>query len=261
MKLNIAYPSLGLQKLVDIDDEKKLLPFFEKRIGAEVPGDSIGEEFKGYVFRITGGNDKQGFPMMQGILVNHRVRLLFKAGMKCYRPRRTGEKKRKSVRGAIVGPDISVLSLVVVKKGSNDIPGLTDSERPRRLGPKRASKIRRLFNLTPEQDVCKFVVRRQIEGKKNTKAPKIQRLITKTRLQRKRRVASLKKKQVIASRAAVQEFKEQMHQHKMAKKAHKHAHAPVVKAPAPAVKAAPAKTKAAAAPVVAKKDAKKPSKK
>lgn len=257
MKLNIAYPSLGLQKLVDIDDEKKLLPFFEKRIGAEVPGDSIGEEFKGYVFRITGGNDKQGFPMMQGILVNHRVRLLFKAGMKCYRPRRTGEKKRKSVRGAIVGPDISVLSLVVVKKGANDIPGLTDSERPRRLGPKRASKIRRLFNLTPEQDVCKFVVRRQIEGKKNTKAPKIQRLITKTRLQRKRRVASLKKKQVIASRAALQAFKEQMHQHKMNKRAqHKHAHAPAVKTPTPAKAAKPAAT-----PVVAKKDTKKTSKK
>lgn len=26
----------------------------------EVPADSIGDEWKGYVFRITGGNDKQG---------------------------------------------------------------------------------------------------------------------------------------------------------------------------------------------------------
>lgn len=30
-------------------------------MGAEVPGDSVGDEFKGYIFRITGGNDKQGF--------------------------------------------------------------------------------------------------------------------------------------------------------------------------------------------------------
>ena len=30
----------------------------------EVPGDSLGDEFKGYVFRITGGNDKQGFPSL-----------------------------------------------------------------------------------------------------------------------------------------------------------------------------------------------------
>ena len=39
----------------------------------------------GYVFRIGGGNDKQGFPMKQGVLCNHRVRLLFKKGMSCYR--------------------------------------------------------------------------------------------------------------------------------------------------------------------------------
>ncbi len=38
----------------------------------------MGDEFKGYIFRITGGNDKQGFPMKQGVLVNGRVRLLLK---------------------------------------------------------------------------------------------------------------------------------------------------------------------------------------
>ncbi|CAE7827236.1 rps-6 [Symbiodinium sp. CCMP2592] len=40
----------------------------------EVPGDTLGDEFKGYVFRIGGGNDKQGFPMKQGVLSNNRVR-------------------------------------------------------------------------------------------------------------------------------------------------------------------------------------------
>jgi ribosomal S6e-like protein len=67
------------------------------------------------------------------------------AGHSCYRPRRRGERKRKSVRGCIIGPDMSVINLVIVKKGAADIPGITDSEVPRRLGPKRASKIRKLF--------------------------------------------------------------------------------------------------------------------
>uniref|UniRef100_A0A4W6C144 Small ribosomal subunit protein eS6 n=1 Tax=Lates calcarifer TaxID=8187 RepID=A0A4W6C144_LATCA len=62
-------------------------------------------------------------------------------GHSCYRPRRTGERKRKSVRGCIVDANLSVLNLVIVKKGEKDIPGLTDSTVPRRLGPKRASKI------------------------------------------------------------------------------------------------------------------------
>merc|ERR1719379_480709 len=92
--------------------------------------------------RITGGNDKQGFPMKQGVLTNKRVRLLLEKGHSCYRPRRKGERKRKSVRGCIVDSQMSVLSLVIVKKGEKDIPGITDATRPRRLGPKRASKIR-----------------------------------------------------------------------------------------------------------------------
>uniref|UniRef100_A0AAY3ZZA3 Small ribosomal subunit protein eS6 n=1 Tax=Denticeps clupeoides TaxID=299321 RepID=A0AAY3ZZA3_9TELE len=73
-------------------------------------------------------------------------------GHSCYRPRRTGERKRKSVRGCIVDANLSVLNLVIVRKGEKDIPGLTDSTVPRRLGPKRASNIRKLFNLSKEDD-------------------------------------------------------------------------------------------------------------
>merc|ERR1711926_73792 len=104
------------------NDELKVRPFYEKRMGQEVEGDTLGDEFKGYVLRITGGNDKQGFPMKQGILTNQRVRLLLSKGHSCYRPRRTGERKRKSVCGCIVDPgQISVLAVSVVKKGDQEI--------------------------------------------------------------------------------------------------------------------------------------------
>jgi len=192
MKFNVSYPISGLQKLIEIDDEKKIAVFYGKRMGNEVNGDELGDQFKGFVFKITGGNDKDGFPMKQGILVNGRVRLLMAKGAKCYRPRRTGERKRKSVRGAIVGPDIAVLALAIVKTGETPIQGLTDDKKPRRLGPKRANKIRKLFNLKKEDDVKRYVIRRDIakkEGsakKPRTKAPKIQRLITDIRIRRKK---------------------------------------------------------------------------
>ncbi len=74
--------------------------------------------------RITGGNDKQGFPMKQGVLTNGRVKLLLSKGHSCYRPRRKGQRRRKSVRGCIVDSNLSVLNLVIVKKGDSDIPGM-----------------------------------------------------------------------------------------------------------------------------------------
>ena len=51
MKLNISYPANGSQKLLDIDDERKLRVFMEKRMGNEVPADSLGDEWKGYVWQ------------------------------------------------------------------------------------------------------------------------------------------------------------------------------------------------------------------
>ena len=71
----------------------------------------------------------------------------FLIGTTLYRPRRTGERKRKSVRGCICGPDLAALFLRVLEKGPGEVTGLTDAERPRRLGPKRANKIRAAFGL------------------------------------------------------------------------------------------------------------------
>jgi len=213
MKLNIAYPATGAQKCIEIDDEKKLRCLYDKRMAQEVEGIDLGDQFKGYIFKIMGGNDKQGFPMKQGVLTNTRVRLLLHEGTTCYRPRRKGERKRKSIRGCVVGQDIAVLHLVVIKKGDEEVEGLTDKYIPRRLGPKRASKIRKLFNLSKEDDVRKYVIRRELvpkEGKtikgKKTKAPKIQRLVTPLTLQRKRHAIALKKRRAEKNRQEAQEY-------------------------------------------------------
>merc|ERR1712012_14480 len=136
--------------------------------------------------------------MKQGVLTQGRVRLLLSKGHSCYRARKTGERKRKSVRGCIVDGQLSVLSCAIVKKGEGEIPGLTDNTIPRRLGPKRASKIRKLFNLSKEDNACQYVIKRPLpakEGKKQKfKAPKVQRLVTPIMLQRKRHRIALKRK-------------------------------------------------------------------
>merc|ERR1719428_2189046 len=204
--------------MIEVDDDKKLLPFFDKRMASEITGDSLGDQFKGYIFRIAGGNDKQGFPMKQGVLLNHRTRLLFRKGMSCFRERRKGCRKRKSVRGCIVGPDLAVLGLVIVKKGAEEIPGLTDDNKPRRLGPKRVSNIRKLFNLEKKDDVRQFVVRREIEGKKKKKAPKIQRLVTPAMLQRKRYFKAQTRKRMVEGKKMAADYATRLSEYRQEQK-------------------------------------------
>ena len=67
-------------------------------------------------------------------------------------------------------------------------------------GPKRASKIRKLFNLSKDDDVRKYVNtyrRKIVKGDKtHSKAPKIQRLVTPLTLQRKRRRRAIKRERI-----------------------------------------------------------------
>ena len=187
--------------------------FYDKRIAAEIPGEALGDEYKGYIFKVMGGNDKQGFGMKQGVLTAQRVFLLMSPktqGMRGH-GRRKGERRRKAVRGCIISPAITVLNLIIVKQGDAPLPGITDEEKPRMRGPKRASKIRKLFALTKDDDVRKYVntYRREFEsatGKKKSKAPKIQRLITADRLRRKKTEKNEHAAKIAKSKAEAAEY-------------------------------------------------------
>ncbi|KAA3482532.1 40S ribosomal protein S6 [Gossypium australe] len=119
------------------------------------------------------------------------------AGTPCFRGygRRNGERRKKAVCECI---------------GENELPALTDTEKTRMRGPKRASKIRKLFNLSKEDDVWKYVntYRRTFttkSGKKVSKAQKIQWLVTPLTLQRKRdRIAE--KKRITKAEAEAAEY-------------------------------------------------------
>jgi small subunit ribosomal protein S6e len=171
-----------------------------------VNGDILGDAFKGYVFKITGGSDKQGFAMIQGVLTSERVRLLLGEGHAGFqfhrRQKRKDTRKRKSVRGCITSVESALINMVIVKKGDKDIPGLTEegAALPNRMGPKRAGKIRKLWNLEKKDDVRQYVIRRVIpkkEGSKRKKdrviVPKIQRLVTPKKVARAARKERVRK--------------------------------------------------------------------
>ena len=140
----------------------------------------------------------------------------------------------------------------IVKKGDAELEGVTDGERPRRRGPKRASYIRKVFALRKKDDVRKYVVKREVKKGDKTlyKSPKIQRLITERRIRRKKLVKRGKLDQYKKGKEERAKYEKILSKYiKERKAAHHHAEgkaevAPVAAAPAKA--AAP--TKQAAAP-------------
>lgn len=51
-----------------MDNECKPRTLYEKSMVTKVAADALGEEWKGHVVHISGENDKQSFPMKQGVL-------------------------------------------------------------------------------------------------------------------------------------------------------------------------------------------------
>lgn len=205
MRINIAYPRNGTQISWQIDEDNEWSKLVDKRLSNEFDGELLKPEWKGYIFKIAGGSDKNGFAMKQGIITKTKLKLMLRKGTSGYFERREGVALRKSVRGCIIGQDLGAINLVVVKKGEKEIPKLTDVMVPRRLGPKRANKIRKLFGFEKHSDnigvksptakkvfrldICKSVVKRVTKTANNKtyfKAPKIQRLVTSERMYRKK---------------------------------------------------------------------------
>ena len=114
MIINVAYPMNGTQKKFEYKDEKLYSKLYDHKLGDEVNGDTFGQGFEGCVFRITGGSDKNGFAMKQGVATKNKKKLLLAPGSTGYRAKREGTHKRKSVRGCIVGPAISSLNLILL---------------------------------------------------------------------------------------------------------------------------------------------------
>ena len=116
-KLNISGGNKGsgkgMSKLIEIDEKK--FRFEGMKIGEIIKGGLIG--FPNYEFEITGGSDSSGFPMRRDVHGPVKKRILVSKRGIGYKPRRQGERKRRTVRGNEVTFDMTLINLKVVKYG------------------------------------------------------------------------------------------------------------------------------------------------
>jgi len=80
MRLNVSNPKTGLQKMFDLENESCLRIFYDRTISSIIEVSSLGSQWKNWILKITGGQDKEGFPMKQGVITNNRVKLLVAKG-------------------------------------------------------------------------------------------------------------------------------------------------------------------------------------
>ncbi len=103
------------------------------RIGDVVDGGFLG--LPGYKLKITGGTDRDGFPMHRDVEGPGRKRLLL-SGPPCFHPRVKGERRRKLVRGNTISEDIAQINCKVVEYGEKPLEELIPKKEEKEGGEK-----------------------------------------------------------------------------------------------------------------------------
>jgi small subunit ribosomal protein S6e len=89
-----------------------------KKIGEEIDGILVG--LPGYKLVLTGGSDKDGFPMRKDLNTSGRRRVLLSAGIG-FHFKHKGLRKRRTIHGAIVSPNIVQLNFKIKEHGPKSI--------------------------------------------------------------------------------------------------------------------------------------------
>jgi small subunit ribosomal protein S6e len=92
-KLVISEGEISHQLEVEAAESKKLVGL---KIGDNFDASLVG--LKGYTLKITGGSDKNGFPMRKDVEGPRRIKSLLAGGIG-FNPKRDGQRRRKTVRG------------------------------------------------------------------------------------------------------------------------------------------------------------------
>ncbi len=122
MQLSISDPKSGKAYSKKIEEAGI---FLNKKLGETIELSAIG--MQGYRAKIAGGSDKCGFPMHPGVSGLARKRLFIAEGTG-FNAEKKGQKKRKNVRGNVIGTDINQLNLRISEYGSAPLSELFAGE-------------------------------------------------------------------------------------------------------------------------------------
>jgi len=111
-KIIVSDPSTSKSKVVELDGARAV-PLIGRRLGESVDGSAVG--MPGLKLQVTGGSDRDGFPMRPNIHGGVRVSVIVSKSVG-FHPKREGERRRKTLRGNVITEDIVQVNMKVLEK-------------------------------------------------------------------------------------------------------------------------------------------------
>jgi small subunit ribosomal protein S6e len=112
--------SSGKSHQAEIPKDKESM-IIGKKMGDELDGNLVGAA--GYVLTLTGGSDSSGFPMKAEIYGTAKKLTLMSDGVG-FKASRSGERKRRYVRGNAYSSEIAQVNAVVKTAGASPLEQL-----------------------------------------------------------------------------------------------------------------------------------------
>ena len=111
-KVIVSDPETGKSQSVEVE-EAQAVPLIGRKLGEVLDGAAL--KLSGYKLQITGGSDKDGFPMRPNIHGGVRVGAILSEGVGFHASRK-GDRKRKTVRGHVITDAIVQVNMKIVEK-------------------------------------------------------------------------------------------------------------------------------------------------
>jgi small subunit ribosomal protein S6e len=111
-KIIVSDPETGKSQFVEVE-EAQAVPLVGRKLGEVIDGTAV--KMSGYKLLITGGSDKDGFPMRPNIHGGVRVGAIISEGVG-FHPSNKGERKRKTLRGNVITDAIVQINMKIVEQ-------------------------------------------------------------------------------------------------------------------------------------------------
>lgn len=123
-KVNVGDPDSGKTFPVTVEGQHANV-LVRKRIGDEVDGMFLG--LPGYKVEITGGTDRDGFPMRPEFQQAGRKKVLVSRSIG-FKPKDKGVRKKKAFRGNEISPEITQINCRITQRGPKPVAQLLGAE-------------------------------------------------------------------------------------------------------------------------------------